>query len=355
MNILSDFKKDIRTQKQIPGSYEWWYFDAQSVDDYSIVIIFYEGNPFSKRYIQGISSKINQRAEYYPAISISVYKKGKPIFYAFEEMLPGVCNFSETEPAGTAGGNRFKGKISDGKLLYDVILDHKLENGDRVEASLKFTSDVNEISLTGKNMEVSPAHLWNLVQPQAHVTGSISLSGYRDETIHFSGKGYHDHNFGTEPMKETFDEWYWGRYHFDEMTLVYYLMNENNNWQKKAWLIDNLGSVVTIDSNGIQLSGSQISLFGLISSRSIEFKQTDFNAHLQLDRVTDNGPFYQRFEGRVLATYNDKPHQARGISEYIKPNRIYNKLYWPLVDMRIKYPGKTHWVQKSPRLFRWTW
>jgi carotenoid 1,2-hydratase len=31
------------------------------------------------------------------------------------------------------------------------------------------------------------------------------------------------------------------------------------------------------------------------------------------------------------------------------------KIFWPLVNMRIQYPGKTHWVQKSPRLYRWTW
>lgn len=355
MNILTDFTKDVQTQKPKPGSYEWWYFDAQSSDGYSIVVIFYEGNPFSKRYIKGISSGKENLAVFYPAISISLYKEGHPIFYTFEEFTPDECNFSAEEPLGNAGNNSFTGEKIGEQLQYQINLDHKLENGDSISGSLRFTSTDLKFSLLDSSSEASSAHVWNLVMPSANVHGKLRLGGTTSETIHFKGTGYHDHNFGTEPMKDTFDEWYWGRYHLGESTLVYYLMRIENRWEKKAWLLKDTGETEKFSSEYIEFSAQQTSLFGLSSSRIITFSRNNFKAHLQLDRLIDNGPFYQRFEGRMMAVIGEKTVQSRGISEYIKPDRIYKKLFWPLVDMRIKYPGKAHWVQKSSRLYKWTW
>lgn len=354
MKIISDFEKDVRTRKPQPGSYEWWYFDARSVDGYSIVIIFYEGNPFSKRYIKGIKNKKNNLAEGYPAISISLYKDGKPLFYAFEEMAPDRCNFSEIKPAGNIGSNKFVGEKNETRTIYSVKLDQKMINGDEIKGELTFTSHSSEIRLADNSTELPSNHTWNLIQPDSDVSGDISIEGYRNEKISFKGKGYHDHNFGCEHMKHSFGEWYWGRYHFEDSTLVYYLMYKNGIWEKKAWLFGEDGSVKKIEEK-IELSAYQLSMFGLSSARKIEFEQGNFKAILQLDHLMDNGPFYQRFEGRLLADYKGKPFQTRGISEFFKPARIYNRLFWPLVDMRIKYPGEKHWVQKSPVLYRWTW
>ncbi|TVR16233.1 MAG: hypothetical protein EA391_08485 [Balneolaceae bacterium] len=356
MNILTDFKQDVNTQKPIPGSYEWWYFDAQSIDGYSIVVIFYEGNPFSKRYIKAIAEGKHNLASHFPAVSISLYKDGRPLFYAFEEFTDDKCSFSAKNPQGNAGKNLFTGKKDGGNLVYRVDLNQAVANGDSVKGTLEFRSVDISFQLNGKDKgNADSAHRWNLIQPKATVTGELQLSGSLAENIPFKGTGYHDHNFGSEPMKDTFDEWYWGRYHLGNATLIYYLMRVNNNWEKKAWLLSEVGEVRYIPDDGITFDQNQLSLFALSSARVLKFENGDFNAHLQLDRLTDNGPFYQRFEGRIIATIGDKAVQSRGISEYIKPKRIYKKLFWPLVDMRIKYPGRAHWVQKSKTLYKWTW
>ena len=94
MQIFSNPDRDISTPKSTPGSYEWWYFDAISADNqYSLAIIFYEGNPFSRRYMDAIERNENDRANAYPAISISIYKSGEPIFYSFEEVPRGDAVF----------------------------------------------------------------------------------------------------------------------------------------------------------------------------------------------------------------------------------------------------------------------
>ena len=70
MKITSNFAKDIRSVKKESGAYEWWYFDAVSDDDsVEIVVIFYEGNPFSRRYIQHQQNGASATPSNFPAHS----------------------------------------------------------------------------------------------------------------------------------------------------------------------------------------------------------------------------------------------------------------------------------------------
>ncbi|PKD44748.1 hypothetical protein [Rhodohalobacter barkolensis] len=354
MQIISDYTKDIRTKKSVPGSYEWWYFDAIDHNGYSIVVIFYEGNPFSKKYIQALSKEVNHTAEFYPAISISVYKDGKPLFYSFEETDPEFAEFSSEEIFGRVGENSFTGHQVGDEISYTLELNQTLPNSERISGKLLFSSKSGSgIRSSNFNQESSETHIWNLIFPKCEVSGELRVGSLQQESISFKGTGYHDHNFGSEPMKESFDEWYWGRYHFDTSTLIYYVMNVKGEWDNRAWLIDQDGSVLALDS--IELEEHGLTFFGLQSARRLKFKGEGFEAVLQKDQLIDSGPFYQRFQGNVLATLNGNLMKAEGISEYIKPDRIYSKLFWPLVDMRIKYPGKAHWVQRSSKLYRWTW
>lgn len=352
MNIISYFDKDNQTEKPKPGSYEWWYFDGMTTEGFSFVIIFYQGNPFSRRYIFALEDNQEALAEHFPAVSISVYKDGQPLFYSFEEVLKKDSEFSNEQPFGSIKENSFFGKRTNESLLFDLNISHFLPNGDAINGRLRFESP--DINLSFSKNKGSSEHLWNLVQPACTVTGELKLSGTESIQINITGKGYHDHNVGTEPMKYSFDEWYWGRTHFEDATLVYYLMNSNGNQDYKAWLINNEGNIRPLEQT-IELSDYSWSLFGLKSARKIDFKEDNISCLIQLDRLLDNGPFYRRFEHRAVLEERGRIKQARGISEYIAPARIYNKMFWPLVNMRIKYPGVPHWVQKNPTLYRWTW
>lgn len=359
MQIFSNPNRDVSTPKPTPGSYEWWYFDAISIDNqYSLVIIFYEGNPFSRRYIDAIEQGEKDQADGYPAISISVYKKGEPIFYSFEEVAPEEAEFSSDIPFGRVKGNSFKQVPSEnGKLAYRLDLDQTIPNGDRLVGNLRFESiGKGPFSDVTKNEgpDSNSLHLWNLVQARASVKGQLSIEGLHHESIKVAGTGYHDHNTGMEPMKESFRDWYWGRFHFKGKTLVYYLMNEDKGLDNRAWLIDSDNSVTELNGE-CELSDVGLNVFGLKSARKIEMDAGDSSFLIQQESTWDDGPFYQRFGSRLMIKLDGELHQAKGISEYICPGRIYLKLFRPLVNMRIQYPGKTHWVQKSPRLYRWTW
>lgn len=353
MNIISNYSKDTKTEKKESGSYEWWYFDAQSTDGYKIVIIFYEGNPFSRRYIQALENGTSIEAEQFPAISISVYKEDKPIYYSFREVEAESSEFSSDLPKGRVQRNRFLGATHQTRLEYHLILDQELANGDSIKADLTFSADLKSQPHFPESDSQSESHEWNLIMPSAHVQGDVQISGYHQENIYFKGLGYHDHNVGFEPLKESFSEWYWGRYHLKDSTFVYYLMNKKSSWEKKAWLIDKNGGVLSC--NNIEMENNGLSFFGLRTARIIQAETEGNEIYLQLDKTLDNGPFYQRFGGRLLMNLNGEMKEATGISEYIMPERIYQRVFWPLVNMRIAYPGSDHWVQRSPILYRWTW
>lgn len=353
MNIISNYSKDTQTDKQHPGSYEWWYFDAQSVDGYKIVVIFYEGNPFSRRYIQALKNGEQSTANQFPAISISVYQDGNPVYYSFLEVDEKAAVFSKELPYGRIKKSQFEGMNHQTRLEYNLELDQTLANGDSIRASLLFSSDIQSSPMFPVSENSDDSHEWNLVIPSCHVSGEIHIDGYHEEEIEFYGLGYHDHNTGFEPLKNSFKEWYWGRYHIKDSTFVYYLMNRGDSWENRAWLIDKNGTVT--DFENIKMSNFGLSFFCLKTARVIECTAGDSKIFVQLDQMLDSGPFYQRFGGRLLLKDEESVKEVNGISEYIKPERIYHKLFQPLVNMRIAYPGRIHWVQKSPHIYRWTW
>lgn len=353
MQIYSDLSKDHSHDKPDPGSYEWWYFDAISADsEYSVVVIFYEGNPFSRRYIDATEKGNKAEAKDYPAVSISVYKNGQTIFYSFEEVLPEHAKFSNARPEGEVKKCRFLGEqFDDRTMTYILELRQKLPNGDALNGELHFNS-VSQHLFDSKEGEGQ--HTWNLIQPDAHVTCELSITGYKNEQIRFEGRGYHDHNLGLEPMKDSFDEWYWGRFHTGDYTLIYYLMNEKGKFQNRAWLLHPSHPVRDI-SGTLSLDDQSVNIFGLSSAHKIEMKNGDERFMIQQQTLLDDGPFYRRFLSRLILNMDGELHQTTGISEYIHPARIHARVYRPLVNMRIRYPDKVHWVQKNPRLYRWTW
>lgn len=360
MQIISDYISDSKAVKPDKGSYEWWYFDGLTNNaEYGFVVIFYEGNPFSRRYMEALDAvggSSSKSANAYPALSISVYKNGKPVYYGFKEHRPVEALYTPDRVYGRVGNSEFSGSKSKEGLYYKIRLKQRLPDGDRIEGTLDFVSRSEIETLTGDKAEpFQENHVWNLVQPHADVEGELSITGYESYNIIFKGPGYHDHNLGMEPMDQSFEDWYWGRFHFEKYSFVYYLMKREEAVQQNAWLITSAGKVISVNSE-ISLSEKGVNLFGLQSARKIEIAGDRIRCFIQLEKVIDSGPFYQRFQSTALMETEGGLEQSPGFSEYIYPERIKKKIFWPLVDMRITYPGgRGHWVQRNPRLYRWTW
>ena len=354
MQISTNFKDIVPNPQKPSGGYEWWYFDGISTDkEWAFVIIFYQGNPFSPDYIQNID-KNNAKPEDFPAVSISVYHKSKIEFYSFVEFKK--SDFKWEGSKLTIGNNSFTQLINGNSISYNISINEELASTHSIQADLNLKSQVIEsLNLNSNNTEDN-VHTWNLIQPHSIATGNFNIVGKSGtHSVELTANAYHDHNTGLEPMKNDFDDWYWGRFHFGEYTLIYYIMNKMNNQQHQAWLLDN-DTLLVDEFSSAELSLYGFNAFGLKSARKIELTSNKAEITIQTSKIVDNGPFYQRFFGEAILTLDDKLLTSNGISEYIKPNNIYSKKFWPLVKMRLRFNSKKpHWVQKSKNLYEWTW
>lgn len=373
MKIETDHNADIVHSKPDQGAYEWWYFDAlDATATYGIVVIFYEGNPFSPKYNRIWQNGETAAASNHPAVTISVYHHGEPIYYSFTEFDASDASFSEEPFEMRIGDHRLRRRVEAGRLIYTLLFSEYLPSGDALMGRLEFNSSVPDRDSGDKmggdkkqdekdERRSCESHRWILSQPRARVTGSICIyRGLDYREIEFNGTGYHDHNIGYEPMHKEFAQWYWGRLHTDEATLIYYLMDSHGTWQHNAWLLHHgkadEGRIEEADS--FELEDAQWSIFGLHSCRRLKLTFAEMEATLRMKSLVDDGPFYQRFisEGIIHSKDMSKLERRAGFAEYIKPNRIQWRVFWPLVRMRLRY-GRlaSHPVQRSPRLYRWTW
>ncbi len=354
MNISTDFKQVSPNNNKQAGSYEWWYFDAQSEDAaYSFVIIFYQNNPFSTRYAQKVVDL--EYSEIHPAVSISIYHKSNPIYYSFLEFGKNEFVWNEVEKKLTIENHSFQYLAIGDSIKVELNLDQELPSGHKVKGTIYGTGKKASPNLIYS--ESSDKHVWNLLLPAMKVNTDLALIGKRgEERVTFEGVGYHDHNWGKESMKESFKDWYWGRFHFKEFTLVYYLMQKHSQQQFEGWIIDRGNQVVREYFREADLQYFTRNLFGLKSARKIELKSGQVSVNIQANSKIDSGPFYQRFNSDCLINYKGQVYAAHGISEYIYPENIHKKLFWPLVHMRLRYvTEEPHWVQKSRLMYPWTW
>ncbi|TVQ14102.1 MAG: hypothetical protein EA364_04775 [Balneolaceae bacterium] len=365
MIITSNYKNDYPRDKESSGSYEWWYFDFfDRANALHFVVIFYDGCPFSPGYIdnwENTSTRPAAKAADHPAVSISVYENGKPVFYYLTEYDKSDFSWNEQQKKLKIGGSGFQIGHEGDKLVYLIELNEELPGGDSIKGLLRFRG-----CHTPDNLFRIPepagrqAHEWNMTLPGAETTGEIEIMSRLHTAKKFSvnGRGYHDHNLGLEPMKMEFKNWYWGRIHMNSGTLVYYIMNRKNSTDNRAWFISSDNSGVEYFFDEVRLEDFRSNLFLLPSARKIILKGKNAEATIQMSEVVDSGPFYYRFICDAILKSDDIPmlESARGISEFIHPARIHSKFFRPLVNMRYLCKGKKpHWVQKNPSLYRWTW
>ncbi|MFW6347591.1 MAG: hypothetical protein ACOC2C_03140 [Cyclonatronaceae bacterium] len=383
MHISSAFHLDQPQPKSGPGSYEWWYFDAADAQNkWHLVVIYYDGCPFSTAYNRAVEEHPERaRPAGHPAITVSLYYEGKPVFYSTSEYPPAQAAFyPEIRPLNEhlseislkIGKNSLSLRYDNThkKLEHHLFIDETLPSGDKLSGRLVFRADAPEGSLFGQETAAGntlkpsqDGHGWNLTQPRASVDARLELhsavSGWQQ--IEWTGIGYHDHNLGSEPMRNEFTDWYWGRFHFPEHTLIYYLMRTEAGLSYKAWLLDGQLKLQHTLTSG-HLEGFMSNAFMLPAARIIELKEENggkegVKVMIQQSQAIDSGPFYYRFLSEAIldAGAQQRIEQAKGITEYIRPARIHYRLFWPLVHMRYRYVAAPHWVQRSPRLYRWTW
>lgn len=358
MFVYSDPEKDIRHVKTTHGSYEWWYFDIyDDVSDTGVVVILYDGLLFSPDYHRAQEMSDSALPEEYPGISISVYKSNRTVFYALNGYSKHDVEFGDEEYPVRMGNNYVRRISSDKALIYEVVLDEEHPSGLRVSGTLRFESNRIADRFPGYGI-LDQAHHWNLIQPKASVSGPFQIN-FKEESkfdINIEGLGYHDHNIGYQPLEKDFNEWYWGRVHFADRTLVWYIMDHVTGQDRRAWVIFDDESRKTTELIVKQPSWSKQTRFGLRLDDVLNFTGDNERYLIEMGEILDNGPFYLRYKVEAHYNVNLKDEHAIGIAEFIKPDRIQAGWVRPLIKMRYHHHGKpAGWIQKSSLLSPFTW
>jgi carotenoid 1,2-hydratase len=356
MNITTDPLQEAWHRLDAPGSYEWWYFDAEGeAQGISVVFIWFAGFAFSPYYLSHYEEwKAQRRADPpnpvdYAGFSFQLYENGKESINFIKE---GPRELFASEDGGI--GVRFEGN----RFVYDPLqdeyrlsIDFTFPARDRsVHASFSFRPQHRfDYSLdTAANDGVDFRHQWVLSVPKAEVLGVLdlkSLSSAKRKVLQFRGRGYHDHNLGTVPMYESIDRWYWGRTFSQRYDLIYYvvfLRGRASRPQAVMLLRDHESGEQSV-SAAVSVSEKRFTrgLFAPVHAQSLRLEAPGVSVEVRHGESLDAGPFYLRYgSGFSMTIGDDQLDEVRGISEFLNPAPLNSRVMQFFTASRVWREGK---------------
>jgi len=310
-----------------PGGFLWWYADLTNEAGDGLVLIWSLGLPF----LPGRDP--NQPAAERPALSLAVYRRGKPDFYLLQDYgLAAAPAHLGTNPWGDGrlGRTTFVTERSGRTARLLVDLDEAVPGtAERLTGSLTLEGP----DCAPPESHVAEAHFW--APRVVHGVGRAVLR-LGHERIEMAGGAYFDSNFAGVPLqRQGIAGWLWGRVTFAGRTFVYYRTEAVSGETSTVLLTQTAERGLRVDVVDLRLSESSRTPFGVCSPRRIAWSGPTGDVRLELEIVED-GPFYQRFLVRGETTLGEL---GRGIAEVVLPGRVGLPWQQPLVRMRTHAVG----------------
>jgi carotenoid 1,2-hydratase len=269
------------------GAYAWRYTDVLSDDgEWAVVLIAFIGMPMSPDYLLA-QAEGHGEPEDYCGQAVSVYYRGKRIAFSFL----GTC-FEPPDPL----------------CMADVEV------------------QCEGAELPAKMMEGADPHAWVLVAPRRRARVHVTLREEGAPVLEhtFEGWAYTDRNGGKHAMQEDFRDWYWGRIHAPDRTVVYLATpNASTPFLFVGHVLTGSSVLEKWSNVNITLSDYRPTIMGLWAATSIRLDgECDNRTNYVVARrhsVLDSGPFYSRY----LARFEVNGVKAgMGIAEYMDVRRL---------------------------------
>ena len=338
MNISTELDRDIWHNLQEPGSYEWWYFDAEDEEQgLSLVCIWFAGFAFSPYYMEHYLDWRRKKgfnppkALDYSGFSFQLYENGREAVNFIKEGPSSLFESTGSDIDVRFEKNRFYYDRQQQSYVLDIAFDYPARR-QRITARLLFTVRHRYAyrKCDNNNHGKVPRHEWLLTLPRADVSGLVTVEDMlkkKSRTLDLCARGYHDHNLGAMPVHEYIDTWYWGRAFSDKYDLVYYMIFFRNSGYRPLALCmlhdNNSRELMVHEGLQIRASGLRRGLFAPVHSRILSFSRNDFRVDIQQKQVLDSGPFYLRYSSNIGFHKDGREHaDLRGISEFLSPGRL---------------------------------
>jgi carotenoid 1,2-hydratase len=326
-----------------PGSQEWWYFDALSLDGRdALVIVWYAALPFDPSYgvaaVKHLRSPQNHPAPDpldHCAIGLSWYRDGKTLAYALNGFRKPDFSHSADPFRIDIGGNLLEREANGYRLSIDTPA---VDGRSRLRAALLFEPAPRTSPLECNLAADDPhPHSWVLACGDSRVEGQISVDGpKRSEDFRFVGRGYHDHNAGSLEISLAMRRWAWGRVHLGPSTHIYYHCETRSGTKVGLWITCEEGEPVEVRPlSSSEEEGRSGNIFGVRHGQSlkIEAGQSWLRDHRLL--CVDDGPFYRRW---VTRFERSDGASAPGISELLDTRNLNRPLFNWMIPYRLKRP-----------------
>jgi predicted secreted hydrolase len=220
---------------------EWWYFDANLDNGYSIQMHIRVGSLLKNRFVVFF-----QKMDLYKDKKLITSKRrifSKKHVFTSEEIPNVKIN----------GKDIIKGHIDKktGKIIYE--LNFEIDN---IAAFLKFEGSGKGFKGTlGKQINkkgTTKQGKWAVILPYAIVNGKIKI---QNKIIDVKGYGYHDHNWDMRGLVITEYGWFWGRLYTKDYTLIWARILETKSVGSNLLIISNKNNGYTnFKSNDIKLT-----------------------------------------------------------------------------------------------------
>ncbi len=346
----SSIVADVWHPQKDPKSYEWWYFDALSDDgNEAVVIVFLDNFIYSPRYNAIAKPGPNGQPDAseqkrFPAVSITYYRDGKPVYRAVNEYPEREFAASENSPECRIGSSSFRYESASYGSGYVVSVDVPLSRNRRLEAAFEWLSIESDFE-SAPFCYSDASHCWNMVAPRSDVSGKITVFDSRGRKLDvktFRGTGYHDHNLDNRWLAKTVRDWHWGRAHFADCTAIFYRYCEvaDSNPTTKLFIIRD-GQLQTEDVRYEEQNYVR-DKFGIRYPTKLRMVS---EGGIQLEskplKVIDSSFYYLRFLSSITLTLADgKQHHTTGITEVIAPKALKHRWLNRLSDLRTGRNGK---------------
>lgn len=326
-----------------PGAQEWWYFDAISDDGAdALVIVWYAGLPFDPDYGVGTLRHLENPGNFeaphpldHCAIGISWYRGGKTLAYALNGFRRGDFAHDSDPFAVRVAGNRLVREEGGYRLTLDtpaVVGKH------RIRAELRFRPAPGCEPFERDLGSPGSAHLWILAAADCRVEGRIAVEGPKPQSLDFQGRGYHDHNAGSEEISVAMSRWHWGRAHLGDSTDIYYWAEPREGASRGLWITCRDGRPEVVRAlTGLDESGRGRNVFGVRDPKVL--RATDGRDTLLRRSLAtlDDGPFYRRHLSEVGR--GGGRGGPVGISELLDTRNLHKPLFNWMIPYRLKRPG----------------
>jgi len=191
-----------------PGGYAWWYLDAISDEGrYGLTLIAFVGSVFSPYYAWARARGRDDPLSHC-AINVALYGPGGR-WSMTERRRPAVAREPDTL---TVGPSRLHWN---GDMLEIELSEWAVPIPRRILGRIR----VHPLVANGEPVDLDPnrRHRWTPIFPAARVEVRL-----RHPDLNWTGTGYLDHNAGSEPLENGFDNWFWARAKTSQGPVVLY-------------------------------------------------------------------------------------------------------------------------------------